>query len=77
MVCHAFINGLWNVVQIGSRLGNWSEPSVGILMGVAAVILACFAVSVWLVARRQESSEPGEPGLSEKAPVQEYAAVNC
>src|SRR5262249_25061281 len=39
-VCHAFINGGWNVLNIGEKLGYWpEEPPAVISVGATVVIL--------------------------------------
>jgi membrane protease YdiL (CAAX protease family) len=55
-VCHAFVNGAWNVWHIGWRLTDSSEvPPTPVFIGVGVVALACFALSCHLLRR------PGPP----------------
>jgi membrane protease YdiL (CAAX protease family) len=64
VVCHAFVNGAWNIWQFSRLAAGLSEvPPTAALIGVALVTLACFAVSCLLLwrARPAESAGKGEP----------------
>lgn len=53
IACHAFINGDWNVWQIGKRLGAFPESPSTLAIAVAAIIIGvCFLASIWLVFRQ-------------------------
>jgi membrane protease YdiL (CAAX protease family) len=73
MLCHAFINGAWNIFQIGSRLGRWPETTTTAVAVVAgAVGLACFCGSIGLMARRpgaRGTDAYAWPDQSDDAPV--------
>jgi membrane protease YdiL (CAAX protease family) len=50
VVCHAFINGSWNVWNIGARLDAWQQiPPLPLAVAGGAVVMVCFGVSVWLM----------------------------
>jgi membrane protease YdiL (CAAX protease family) len=50
MVCHAFVNGAWNVWQVGRKLAGYEEsPPVPVLVGLGVVVLGCFLVSCGLL----------------------------
>ncbi|MEX2558454.1 MAG: type II CAAX endopeptidase family protein, partial [Pirellulales bacterium] len=50
ILCHAFLNGAWNVWQIGSGLtGRETKSEAIIAAGMIAVV--SFAASVWLLSR--------------------------
>jgi membrane protease YdiL (CAAX protease family) len=52
IVCHAFVNGAWNVWQVGRKLTDYKEsPPVPVLVGLGVVVLVCFALSCRLLAR--------------------------
>jgi membrane protease YdiL (CAAX protease family) len=53
IVCHAFVNGAWNVWQVGRKLAGYPEslPPVWVLVGLGVVVLVCFAVSCRLLVR--------------------------
>ena len=52
IVCHAWVNGAWNVWQVGRRLAGLSEmPPVPVLVGLAVVVLVCFVMSCRLLGR--------------------------
>jgi membrane protease YdiL (CAAX protease family) len=49
-VSHAFVNGAWNVWQIGKVLGIFAPvPSVAATAITGTIALACFAASIWLL----------------------------
>jgi membrane protease YdiL (CAAX protease family) len=66
IVCHAFVNGAWNVWQVSQRLAGSEEgPPVPVLVGLGVVVLGCFLVSSWLLvnppalpAKEREFSPP-------------------
>jgi membrane protease YdiL (CAAX protease family) len=63
VVSHAFINGSWNIWQIGKILGVFAPtPSMVATASVGAVVLASFLASVWLLAQRRlpDDSPPVE-----------------
>jgi membrane protease YdiL (CAAX protease family) len=48
--CHAFVNGTWNVWQVGRRLAGLDEsPPTPVLIGLGVVVLLSFLVSGWLL----------------------------
>ncbi len=50
MLCHAFLNGSWNIIQIGSDLAGLSDTlNVVIAASAAGAGLVCLAVSVWVL----------------------------
>jgi membrane protease YdiL (CAAX protease family) len=52
MVCHAFVNGAWNVWQVGRKLAGYEDTApVPVLAGLGVVVLVCFVVSCWLLVR--------------------------
>jgi membrane protease YdiL (CAAX protease family) len=58
IVSHAFINGSWNVWQIGKVLGVFApNPSFVVTATISAVVLACFLTSIWLLARRPPQTQ--------------------
>jgi hypothetical protein len=63
VVSHAFINGSWNIWQIGKVLGVFPPiPSVVVTVSVVAVVLASFLASIRLLAQRRlpDDSPPVE-----------------
>jgi membrane protease YdiL (CAAX protease family) len=63
IVTHAFINGSWNVWQIGKVFGVFPPvPSAPVTAAIGAVVLGCFIASVWLVA--QSRSQTASPALA-------------
>jgi membrane protease YdiL (CAAX protease family) len=68
IVCHAFINGSWNVWQIGSRLGVLPEtPPVFATVIIGAVVVACFVLSIWLMRRPHPQAEVRAGAISGQA----------
>jgi membrane protease YdiL (CAAX protease family) len=66
IVCHAFINGSWNIYQISLRLIPLPEPSLAeVLIAIGPVGLACFGFTVyWMVrARTQDAHAPDDAPL--------------
>ncbi len=61
IICHALINGLWNVWQLGVRFDYFAEqPPVVLLVVLAIVGVAAFGASLWLMfqaPREQPSKE--------------------
>jgi membrane protease YdiL (CAAX protease family) len=58
IVTHAFINGAWNVWQIGKVLGVFPPvPSIPFGVAIGAVVLGCFIASIWLLARPRPQAE--------------------
>lgn len=54
VLCHAFINGAWNVWQVGSRLWGIPEtPPVWLAVCGGALIVVSFVLSVGIVWRRE------------------------
>jgi membrane protease YdiL (CAAX protease family) len=53
IVCHAFVNGSWNISQISARLIDWPDatPTLFWVTG-GPLVLACFVAGVWLLVRR-------------------------
>jgi len=50
VVSHAFINGSWNIWQIGKVLGIFPPtPSLAVTATICAVVLGCFIASAWLL----------------------------
>ncbi len=55
IACHAFVNGAWNVWQVGNRLWGFPEtPPVAAIVGGGVIVVACFGLSVWLVCRKAD-----------------------
>jgi membrane protease YdiL (CAAX protease family) len=66
MLCHAFLNGSWNIFQIGSQLlGLPDELTDVIAYSAAGVGFVCFCGSIWVLIRRcgetVASQGTGEP----------------
>ncbi len=63
IMCHAFINGGWNVWQVGKSVWGFpdSPPTIVAVAGGAAIVI-CFSVSVWLVwfPKDSQASDHGE-----------------
>jgi membrane protease YdiL (CAAX protease family) len=61
MLCHAFINGGWNIFQINSVLRGWPD-SVGLaVVGTSAMVgLGCALASLWIMGRTR-TQEPSAP----------------
>ncbi len=50
IAAHAFLNGSWNVWQVGRRLGVFPEaPPIPILAALGAAVVIGFFVSCWLL----------------------------
>jgi len=63
VVCHAFINGAWNVWNVGRRLDVFPDtPPLPLGIAGGVLIVACFAASAWLV------FQPREEPLAAKSP---------
>jgi CAAX protease family protein len=61
VICHALINGLWNVWQIGLSLKVFSEDAeLPLLIALGGVGLAAFALACWDLATFQRH-EPQSP----------------
>lgn len=60
VACHAFVNGAWNVYQLGVRFDLIPEqpPTPWIIAG-AAVTLAVFVAATWLLVRARPGNERG------------------
>jgi len=57
IVCHALINGMWNIWQLGVRFDYFPpRPPVGLLVGLGIVGVAAFAASLWLIFRRPQEA---------------------
>lgn len=53
VICHAAINGLWNVFQVGARFEVFpEEPPLAAIIGLIAVGTVAFAASLWGMYRR-------------------------
>jgi len=58
IVSHAFINGSWNIWQIGKVLGYFPPiPSPAVTATICAVVVGCFLASVWLLARQRKPAD--------------------
>jgi membrane protease YdiL (CAAX protease family) len=58
VVCHAFVNGSWNVLQVGRKLAGWPEtPPVVATVALGVVVLGCFAGSIWVLTRRRPEAQ--------------------
>jgi uncharacterized protein len=52
ILCHALINGLWNIWNVGQRLAGLPEtPPTPVAVALGTLILVCFVLSCWLLAR--------------------------
>jgi uncharacterized protein len=60
VVCHAFVDGVAIVWQMGPKLAGWPEVlPAGVAVGAVAAALGCFLASVWVLARqRADASAP-------------------
>jgi hypothetical protein len=60
IVSHAFINGIWNIWQIGKILQIFPPtPSLAVTTAIFTVALACFFASIWLLVRpRIDATQP-------------------
>jgi membrane protease YdiL (CAAX protease family) len=62
IVCHAFVNGSWNIFQTGVKLGKIPEnPPVPALVALGVVALGCFLVTLYLIARRPREMPDAVP----------------
>ena len=53
ILCHAFLNGAWNVFQISSILTGLPEKqTMFIALCGAGLAFGCFCISVWIMMRR-------------------------
>jgi membrane protease YdiL (CAAX protease family) len=60
MICHALINGLWNIWQIGAHLGYWpEEPATWAVVAIGTVGSLAFLAAVWLMVRPVTPSPSG------------------
>jgi membrane protease YdiL (CAAX protease family) len=61
VVCHAFVDGVAIVWQMGPKLAGWPEVlPAGVAVGAVAAAFGCFLASVWVLARqRADTSAPG------------------
>lgn len=56
VICHAAINGLWNIYQVGVHLGVFAEePSLLALVAGGVVGTAAFAASLAMMFRRKDA----------------------
>jgi membrane protease YdiL (CAAX protease family) len=59
IVCHAFVNGAWNVWQVGRSLTGLEEnPPAPVLVGLGVVGLVCFVLSCRLLLRPERAPLP-------------------
>jgi membrane protease YdiL (CAAX protease family) len=50
VVCHAFINGSWNIWHIGRKLADWpAVPPMPLTIALAVAVVGCFVASVWIL----------------------------
>jgi membrane protease YdiL (CAAX protease family) len=57
-VSHAFVNGSWNIWQVGKMLGIFPETThIAVTATIAAVAVICFLASIWLVAHRRSQTD--------------------
>jgi uncharacterized protein len=63
IVCHALINGLWNVWQLGVRFELFAEePPIWLLSALGVVGVATFGASLWILAARSPAGPVGSTG---------------
>ena len=65
IICHAAINGLWNIWQLGSQFEYFSEePPLGLLIGLGIVGGLAFLASLLLLFQRSKGvpASPAPPG---------------
>lgn len=66
IACHALVNGLWNVWQLGVRFEIFAEdPPMWLLVALGVVGVATFGASLWILAARN----PAGPAESKNAPA--------
>jgi CAAX protease family protein len=54
VVCHAFVDGVALVWQMGPKLAGWPDVlPTGVALGAVAVAFGCFVASVWLLVRQR------------------------
>jgi membrane protease YdiL (CAAX protease family) len=59
ILAHAFVNGAWNVLQVGQRLMEWPEAASNAAAITGAVVgLACFVIAVRLLRRPVGCGQP-------------------
>jgi CAAX protease family protein len=59
VICHALINGLWNVWQLGARFEIFPEdPPLALVVIVGALGVVGFAVALWLMFRPATITDP-------------------
>lgn len=64
VICHAFINGSWNIYQIGMHLRVLPDPLPAWAIAVGSLlILGCFIASAWLMTRCDRLSARSPFGL--------------
>ena len=65
IVCHAAINGLWNVWQLGVRFEFFPEdPPMLLLVGLSVLGIGAFGATLWAMFRPAEPVVPQEVPLS-------------
>ena len=70
VVCHAFVNGSWNVYQVGAQLNLLpAEPPMPVWTAVGAIAVVAFAASISLVTSRRHLDSPvPAPALADEFP---------
>ncbi len=57
MICHAFLNGTWNVLNVGSSLWGWTEaPPLWVTIPIGGMVIAAFVASVIVLWRAKPTS---------------------
>lgn len=58
IVCHAFLNGIWNVFQIGVHLGNVHETVQYAILGLSVLVgWIAFVLSIRMLSREQTACD--------------------
>ena len=66
-ICHAFINGSWNVYQIGTHLQFFADPlPVWVVVAGGLLIVVCFGASLWRMTRGERLDDPFRMQLSSR-----------
>jgi hypothetical protein len=66
ILCHAFLNGAWNVFQITSILTGLPDKQTTIIaLSGAGLAFACFCISAWIMMRRGRGAEPNADAVGE------------
>jgi membrane protease YdiL (CAAX protease family) len=68
--CHAFINGSWNVWQVGQSLHVFSDTlPVPVVVAGCALLLGCFLASIWILTWPRSEIKPAPVGAADAMSV--------